>query len=240
MLDSGGPKGEGGPLRQLEPSELLSGGWSMEMGKKCWIPTVTANNCCLMCFGKRMWRLLIGNQCDMTRAQDRNAQRWIRGRMSFRKGYRRGAPCLGDRFEGCSKFPLLPHTLSLRAYLPSPTPSWDTSPAVTATEIWQSGNPLLPFPPPFWASLGHTPRPGPARCKLGSKDHSETGLAPPTHPMSYAPCQSQVKSVLGVEMFACPSHSFCCHCCPKRFSIAVLAVGMLSSSGILRCLSRSQ
>lgn len=68
VLDSGGPKGEGGPLRQLEPSELLSGGWSMEMGKKYWIPTGTANNCCLMCFGKKTWRLLIGNQCDMTRA----------------------------------------------------------------------------------------------------------------------------------------------------------------------------
>lgn len=69
--------------------------------------TKTAAWCVL---GKRMWRLLVEDQGNVARAQDRDAQRWSIVRMSFREGCRRGAPCQGGRLEGCSKFPLPPHS----------------------------------------------------------------------------------------------------------------------------------
>lgn len=147
----------------------------MEKEKQCWIPTGTGNTV-VLCV---LWSLHVEDQDGVARAQKENAHRQTVVGMSFGKRDRRGAPCQGGRLEGCSKFPLLPHSpISYSPFFPSPTPSWDTSPALTATKIWQSGNLLLPFPPPFWACLGHTPRPGPTGCTLGSRDHTQTGLAP--------------------------------------------------------------
>lgn len=190
------------------------------MEKQCWIPTGTGNTV-VLCV---LWRLHVEDQGGVARAQKQNAHRQTVVRMSFGKRYRRGAPCQRGRLEGYSKFPLLPHSpISYSPFLPSPTPSWDTSPALTATKIWQSGNLLLPFPPPFWACLCHTPRPGPTGCTLGSRDHTQTGLAP--HELCFF--QEPQKASSGRRDF-CLSQS------------KLLAVGLLSNPGHLRHISRSQ
>lgn len=59
VLVSGGPRG-GGVLRRLEPSELPSGDWRMEEGKKCWIHAGTGNSAC--CFVE-MLLVIRGREC---------------------------------------------------------------------------------------------------------------------------------------------------------------------------------